>query len=49
MLKRYELGGLVFQFEEGHQPDGATEVKGEEPKAKAPANKARASRKKATE
>lgn len=51
MLKRYEIGGLVFQFEEGRQPEGATEARDEEPKAKAktPANKARSSRKKVTE
>lgn len=45
MLKLYDYGGLTFQFEEGEQPDGATEREGgEKPQAKqAPraANKAR--------
>lgn len=27
MLKKYEIGGLVFKFEEGEQPEGAVEVK----------------------
>lgn len=52
MLKDYIVNGLQFQFEEGHQPQGAVEVKTEgelpetakEPARKAakPANKARA-------
>ncbi len=45
MLKLYDLGGLTLQYEEGEQPDGATEhVEPEDrPKAKQarqPANKA---------
>lgn len=42
MLKIYEYGGLTFQYEEGEQPDGATEVKadeGERPKARKTATK----------
>ena len=26
MIKEYEVGGLVLQFEEGLQPEGAVEV-----------------------
>ena len=38
MLKKYIIGGLVYQFEEGTAPKGAQELK---PKAekKAPAEK----------
>lgn len=42
MLKVYKVGELTFQFEEGEQPAGATEVKpdeGERPKARKTANK----------
>ncbi len=45
MLKLYDLGGLTFQYEEGEQPEGATEhIERERPEAKRarkPANKAR--------
>ncbi|MDD6996505.1 MAG: hypothetical protein PUI21_01575 [Collinsella sp.] len=42
MLKVYEYGGMTYQFEEGEQPAGATEVKaddGERPKARKTATK----------
>ena len=42
MLKVYEYGGLTYQYEEGEQPAGATEVKaeeGEQPKARKTATK----------
>lgn len=32
MLKIYEYRGLTYQFEEGHQPSGAVEVRKDEPK-----------------
>jgi len=46
MLKIYEIGGKLWQFEEGEQPEGAREVRekaAEPPKNKAvrPANKQR--------
>ena len=35
MLKLYDYGGMTFQYEEGEQPEGATEhTEGERPKAK---------------
>jgi hypothetical protein len=37
-LKQYELAGKTWQFEEGRQPEGATEVAA---KARRPANKSR--------
>lgn len=48
MLKRYKIGGLTYQYEEGTQPEGAVEVKAEKPanKAKAPANKSKKAAKK---
>lgn len=42
MLKIYEYGGLTFQYEEGEQPAGATEVNADEaerPKARKTATK----------
>lgn len=41
MLKLYKIGELIYQYEEGHQPDGAVEVKAVKPANKAvkPANK----------
>lgn len=42
MLKVYEFGGLTYQYEDGEQPAGATEVKPDEveqPKARKTANK----------
>lgn len=54
MLKRYQVGAFVLQYEEGHQPAGAVEVGAAKPqapakpraqaaaKARKPANKARA-------
>lgn len=42
MLKVYECGGLTYQYEEGEQPAGATEVKADEverPKARKTATK----------
>lgn len=41
MLKRYEYNGLVYQWEEGKQPEGAKEIPA---KVVKPANKARAPR-----
>lgn len=41
MLKIYEYNGLTYQFEAGHQPEGAIEVK----KART-ANKSRVTRNK---
>ena len=41
MLKEYLYNGARFQFNEGEQPEGAVEFKGEPPeKAAKPANKA---------
>lgn len=42
MLKVYKVGGFTYQFEEGEQPAGATEVKPDEserPKARKTATK----------
>lgn len=48
MMKQYDIGGLTFQYVEGHQPEGAVEHAEPSPKprpcakrAKAPANKSR--------
>lgn len=47
MMKKYLVGGVQRQYEEGKQPEGATEVvdvkaeKDPDNKAKKPANKAR--------
>lgn len=48
MMKQYVIGGLTFQYEEGHQPVGAVEHVEPSPKprpkakqAKVPANKSR--------
>ena len=43
MLKKYKVGELTYQFEEGEQPAGAVEVKSAKAAAKAvkPADKAR--------
>lgn len=48
MMKQYDIGGLTFQYEEGHQPEGAVEhaepTRRPRPKAKqaeVPANKSR--------
>jgi hypothetical protein len=43
MLKIYEFGGLLYQFEEGTQPAGAVEAKKPTAPAKSrkPANKSR--------
>ena len=38
MLKQYIINGKQYQYEEGEQPAGATELK---PKAITPANKAK--------
>lgn len=38
MLKIYEIGGKLWQFEEGEQPEGAVEYK--EKAAEPPKNKA---------
>lgn len=41
MLKEYLYNGARFQFNEGEQPEGAVELKGDPPeKAEKPANKA---------
>ena len=46
MLKIYEIGGKLWQFEEGEQPEGAREVREQaakppEEKKAAPKNKSR--------
>lgn len=34
MLKIYEYNGFMFQYEEGEQPEGATEIKRATPKTR---------------
>lgn len=48
MLKKYIVNGKKYLYEEGTQPEGAVEVKKQEPQNKAvqPANKARRARRK---
>lgn len=43
MMRKYLVNGILRQYEEGTQPEGAVEEKKEEPKTKkkTPANKAR--------
>lgn len=42
MMKKYLVGGIMRQFEEGKQPEGAVEVTAKAPEkaAEKPANKA---------
>ena len=46
VMKCYKVGGYVFQYEEGKQPEGAIEVKADKKPAnkKAPAKKTKAAK-----